>query len=234
MGTAGASVDDDRRSIHELARRFAGAFPLLSVPDQHLALALYRRLARGRAVEPAALAAAAGREPGEVEALLSGWPGLFRDDAGRITAFLGLSTAETVHRFEVDGSTLFTWCAWDALFLPRLLGATAQVVSACPVTGTPVHLTVAPHGVESVHPHETVVSFLMPAEEELRRHTTASFCHFVHFFASPPAAGEWLAQHPEAWTLDLAEAFALGAAVNEARYPDALGVSPAPDSRASP
>jgi alkylmercury lyase len=206
----------------DLASTFARAFPLLTPADQQLALILYRLLARGRAVAHAPLGVAAGRTTLEVAQTLAAWPGLMCDESGAVVGFLGLSVSETAHRFDVSGVTLYTWCAWDALFLPRLLNASACVASTCPATGAPVRLTVAPHGVASVHPPEVVVSFLLPEEAELRRHTTASFCHFVHFFASPEAARGWIARRPGAWLLTLDEAFALGRAVNEARYPDAL------------
>ncbi len=220
-GDAGTAAGSDGAK-RGLAARFARAFPPLASADQELALTLYRLLALGRAVPSARLADAMGRATPEVERTLAGWPGLIRDEAGAVIGFLGLSVGETAHRFEVDGVALYTWCAWDALFLPRLLNATARVVSACPATGAPVHLTVAPHGVASAYPAGVVVSFLLPDEAELRRHTTASFCHFVHFFASPEAARGWIARRPGTWLLTLDEAFALGRAVNEARYPDAL------------
>ena len=38
------------------------------------------------------------------------------------------------HRFEVAGRTLYTWCAWDSLFLPQILGQEAEVESTCPLT----------------------------------------------------------------------------------------------------
>lgn len=221
-------------SGHALAVRFVRAFPSLDPSDQRLALLLYRLLARGRAVELSALAAAAGRAATDVESRLAAWPGLVRDAAGAVTGFLGLSLAQTVHRFEVNGTVLFTWCAWDALFLPRLLGATARVVSACPVTAAPMRLTVGPEAVDTADPAGAMVSFLLPEEEELRRHTTTSFCRFVHFLASAAAAREWLAQRPGAWLLNLEEAFALGRAVNEGRYPDALGLRRAPESPGAP
>ena len=43
---------------------------------------------------------------------------------------------------------MHTWCAWDTLFLPALLGETAEVRSTCPVTGSVVELVVAPDAVK--------------------------------------------------------------------------------------
>ncbi len=38
--------------------------------------------------------------------------------------YWGLAIAETKHRLEVDGRALYTWCAWDSLFLPEILQRT--------------------------------------------------------------------------------------------------------------
>jgi alkylmercury lyase len=37
----------------------------------------------------------------------------------------------------------------------------------------------------------------------------AAFCNQVHFFSSADAAAPWLAEHPEATVLPVADAFAL-------------------------
>lgn len=48
-------------------------------------------------------------------------PGSIATTSGRIIGFLGLSLTETPHRLEVGDATLYAWCAWDALFLSRLI-----------------------------------------------------------------------------------------------------------------
>lgn len=53
-------------------------------------------------------------------------PGLARfDEEGRIVGMPGLSVLRTPHRFEVSGRHLYTWCAWDALFISRVIGTRA-------------------------------------------------------------------------------------------------------------
>ena len=54
-------------------------------------------------------------------------------------------------RFEVDGHTLSTWCAWDTLFIPEILGCSARVTSADPENGETVHLVVTPGRIEVGH-----------------------------------------------------------------------------------
>jgi alkylmercury lyase len=68
-----------------------------------------------------------------------------------------------------------------------------------------------------VRPAGTVLSFLAP-ERPFDADVVRSFCHFVHFFASEQAAGEWTARHPETFALSLEQGFTLGK-----RTPSRLG-----------
>jgi alkylmercury lyase len=161
-----------------------------------------------------------------VEQLLTAWPGVFFDDQ-QVIGFWGLTIRRLspTHRLEVDGRTLFAWCAWDTLFLPGILDATARVESACPTTGETISLLVSPYGVfQTSHP-EAVVSFLTP-EQDFDADVIQSFCHFVHFFTSPVAGEAWTAEHPGTFLLSLEDAFELGRRVNARNFPSELGRRP--------
>ena len=153
---------------------------------------------------------------------LEEWPGVFRDEEGRVVGFRGLAQPETPHRFEVNGARLHAWCAWDTLFLPALIGKTARVSSQCPVTGETISLTVAPDGVEALSPEGAVVSMLMPADG-FDADVIQSFCHHVHFFASREAGEQWIGEREgdDAFLLTVDEAFHLGELWNRHR----LGVT---------
>jgi alkylmercury lyase len=190
----------------------------LSADEQELALSIYRQLAVGAPVPLSAVAEALGRDEGEIVETLEQWPGVFRADDGRIVAFLGLALPEMAHRFRIDGRTLHTWCAWDALFLPTLIGQPAEVESQSPVSDEPVRLTVSPQRVEEVVPKETVVSMLAPTAD-FDDTVLMSFCHFVHFFPSAADAQPWLSEHTGTFLLTVDEAFELGRLTNAAKFP---------------
>ncbi|MEX2538533.1 MAG: organomercurial lyase [Actinomycetota bacterium] len=126
---------------------------------------------------------------------------------GRPVAVAAL--AETPHRFEIDGRTLYTWCAADPLFLAPLLGTSARVISRCPVTSEIVTLTVSEEGVFDIVPPGAVLSFIQPdgcfGDDVIER-----FCHYIHLFASQDAANTWVAEHAETFVLPIDEAFELG------------------------
>jgi alkylmercury lyase len=171
-----------------------------------LCCALLPLLAEGQPVAPQRLAAALGRPHPEVMAALRQLPGIEWDGHGDIVG-AGLTLRPTPHRFAVEGRTLYTWCALDALMFPSLLGQTAYVESPCRGTGTLVRVRVTPVGVEQVEPPEAMVSIVTPdAHPDVRR----VFCNDVHFFAAPEAAVAWLAEHPAATLVPVADAYQLG------------------------
>lgn len=169
---------------------------------------LLRLVSLGEPVTVADIAAACGRPVAEVQAALRQMPDTELDDAGRVVGW-GITQNPTPHRFEVDGRHLFTWCALDTLMFPALLGQAASVTSPCQATGEPVHVQVDvdPDRVSTVTPAEAVVSIVTPGETASIR---GAFCNQVHFFAKAGAAGPWLAEHPGASVLPVAEAFELG------------------------
>lgn len=204
--------------LQRLARVFVDGFSEMDGGEQRLARSVYRALTDGQPVEPRDAALAAGLEPARALASLRSWPTVFWDEAGRITGFLGLGTAPTRHRFEVDNGVAYTWCAWDALFVPQIIGAPARVTSRCPATEETISLVVRPDGIESVSPAEVVLSFLMPAAAQLGEQVTGSFCQFVHFLRPGRQSERWLGERPQLFEMSLERAFELGGLVNRERF----------------
>jgi alkylmercury lyase len=152
--------------------------------------------------------------------MIAKWHGVQRGADGAVTGFWGLTLSKTKHRFRINGRELHTWCAWDTLFLPPLLGVTAEVKSTCPAGDEPIRLRVGPRGVEAAHPETAVVSFLMPRESDIERNVIESFCCYIHFFVSIEAGKPWIARHPGAFLLSLADAWQIGVRKNSAQYRD--------------
>src|SRR6266545_1652704 len=215
-------TESDR--LEALATAVSKAGPEFDQEQQRIAIGLYRRLAEGSPAPTSDVASRVSVAPERVEELLRAWPSVYRDEDGGVIGFWGLTSRRLAptHRLEVEGLELFAWCAWDTLFLPGILGATARVHSTCPTTSETISLVVSPDGVvETSHP-EAVVSFLLP-ERDFDADVIQSFCHFVHFFASPEAGEAWTAEHPGTFLLSLEDAFELGRLVNALNFPYALG-----------
>ncbi len=191
----------------DLAQVLATTFP--GAEDAPLARALLRLLVRAEPVTDIELADTVGRRRQEIRAVLRSWPNVHRDERGRVVAFSGLSLSPTEHRFEVDGQRLFTWCAWDPLFLPSLLGAPASVESLCPITRARVQVRVTADGITHAEPADVWVSF-PPADATSTADIVRSFCCHVHFIAGQAAAEQWLRGNAGGRVLRLADAFEVG------------------------
>jgi alkylmercury lyase len=159
----------------------------------------------------------------EVRTILQTWLGVYYDDADRIVGYWGLALPKMSHLFEVNGKTLYTWCAWDGLFIPEILQSTARVESTCPVTGEKIRLTVAPDRVKQCTPRDTFVSFLTPEAARIRENVILNFCHYVYFFSSAEAGRKWSSENEGTFIVSLDEAFFLGQKKNKLQYRDLLG-----------
>ena len=206
-----------KMDLDDLATALGGASPKLDRTDQRLALNLYRALAEGRPVSVPALAQRCRLGETRVAETLAAWPGVFFDEAGSVVGFWGLALSKMPHGYVIGGRQLYTWCAWDTLFIPPILDQVAEVSSSCPVSGRAVSLTVGPEGVRRVEPPETVVSFLSPHSTWADDMIT-TFCHYVLFFASPEAGRQWVRERPGTFLLDLDDAFDVGRQFNALRF----------------
>lgn len=210
---------------------FPTEFLDLTVEDQRVSLQLYRLLAEGQPVSRERLSRAVNLSIHTTDTILRRWPAVYEDDLGRIVGYWGLGLPEMDHRFEVGGQRLYTWCAWDSLFIPQILQTTARVESTCPATGCNIRLTVTPRGVEHLAPAEVVMSFVVPDRSKLRQDVIQHFCHYVYFFSSAKVGEQWVTKHPSTVLLSIEEAFELGRKKNATQYRDLLKSLPIEQSR---
>src|SRR5215207_8883347 len=168
-------------------------------------------LARSKPASPEEIAAISAKSPEEVRAAIDRFPSAEWDEQGRVVG-LGMTLQLTPHRLELEGRTLFAWCALDALLFPILLGRPASIESPCRGTGDAVHIEVTSAGIEAVEPPSAVVSIV--AARDLANCRRVS-CDNTHFLSSPEAASRWLEKHPEATILSVEDAFRLGRLIAE-------------------
>lgn len=166
-------------------------------------------LAEGRPVTSEALVGATGWSAEQVAAYLENARATGVEVEDGAIVGLALTLRPTGHRFRVRGNDLYTWCGFDALFLPIMLGEPAEVVSTCPVTGAEIALRVEPDGTVSAATPETVVVGIV-GEEVIACGEAAgpgsAICTQMPLFASRPAGERWLPDHPGVAIVDLAEA----------------------------
>jgi alkylmercury lyase len=203
-------------NIDARIRQLGELFFELDQPGREIALAIYRRLSAAERPSISDLAADTRLDEAAIAAQIETWPGVFRDDEGRIIGFWG-SSVEPVseHRITVDGVTTYTWCAWDALFIPIILERAATVRSVVPGSDEPVELVVAADGT-AASTADVYLSFVLPDDDFCDKGIVSNFCHFIFFFNDRASAEDWTRDRERTFVLPLAQAVA--AARHKIRY----------------
>jgi len=202
-------------SLERLARQLAEG---LRGDHDVICRALVRLLAEGHPVAPEHLATELHMTVEQVAEVLAGLADLEVDQKGNVVGW-GLSFTPTPHGFRMNGQQFYTWCALDALTYPALLQVVASVESSCPVSGTPVTLSITPAGVHDLVPASAVISVVIPVQGSACDGDRGSFCSQSLFFRSRRDALLWQGTSPTVRLLSVVEAFQVGRLVARYRYP---------------
>jgi alkylmercury lyase len=148
---------------------------------------------------------------------------VFQDDQDHVVGFSGLTIAEMPpHRIRHDGVDLYAWCAYDPLFLARIIGD-LDVATQDPSTGDSITYRIARDGRVSDPSHpDAVLSFLRP-DRHWGDDVLTSFCHYVLHFAGPDSARRWAAEHPGTFIISLDDALELARRQTARTFGKALG-----------
>ena len=188
----------------------------LQCEQEDLCLPILYQVSRGKPLERAALAASLQMDQEELKQRLLHLPDTEFDQQGNVVGW-GVTLVPTRHRFEIDGKSLYTWCAFDTVLFPPSLHAEARVQSTCTVTGHPITFVATLEGtIKNLTPASSVMSLIIPTERS--ECVRANFCEQSLFFESEQAASTWLATHPEVILLSIEEAAAVGQAVAASRF----------------
>lgn len=208
----GTEIGKEVPTVQELADAIAANTVDITNQERRIAVSLYDLLAKGDPVTPTALAARSSVPEAVVLATLEGWPGVFRDDEGRVVGFWGLAIPEMPQRFQAEGGKpIHAWCALDPFLIVPVIGRPARVESTDPVTGEKISMTVTPEGVEDVSPASAAVSFLVPDKTKpFDQDVILNFCNYVLNFASPESAERWASERDGIAVLPVRDAFQVG------------------------
>ncbi len=210
-----------QEDLHALVESFAQMGAEDDESSERLEVEIYRQLADGRPVSALSLAESLGRKPDDVtealRELASSYIGF--DDQDRVIEWAGFGLDGGNNRFLVRGSPMYAWCAWDALFVPTVIGEIAKVEATDPETGTSLSLSVTPDGVENADPSSMVMTFALPGMEAFPDFENFSFQRTTFFFESKTSALNWLDKNPGPAMISLEEGFAIGGIALRAWFP---------------
>lgn len=218
-GQGGSAIDTHAAFIEYLMRR------LLAVNTsemQMLSVTLYRLLGRGAPVVREQLDAACGISGERTTQLLSEFPPttVAFDKREAIIAFGGISLTPTHHRFVTKEVELYTWCVFDALFLPEILGQSATLITRCPSSGAELTIELAPGEVRAARPSGCVMSIVTPDDKACCENLRTAFCDHVNLFRDKQTFRLWSQGRHDVGCVTLQEAQLFARRRNVLRYPD--------------
>jgi alkylmercury lyase len=217
---------DRSKSKHEKGRKPMHHPPLETIVERLLAharceqdelcLPILHQVTQGKPLTKTMLSASLRMSQNELEQHLAQAADMEFDQQGTLVGW-GVTMIPTRHGFQMNGKSLFTWCAFDTVLFPPALGETAQIQSTCPVTGQPMTFVATPGGaVLDLTPSSAVLSLILPAERD--ECVRATFCEQSLLFWSQQAAISWLPAHPGALLLSIEEAALVGRVVATTRF----------------
>jgi alkylmercury lyase len=233
MNRATREIPDNTMSAEQAAhwhdghRAFADYLkrrvPTENTPElQLLSITLYKLLGRGAPVALGQLGIACGLSKEKIEKLLLEFPAAyvgFQDD-GKIIACGGLSLVPTHHRFDTQEAGLYTWCVFDALFLPEILGNPATLVTHCPASGVELTVELASGEVRSASPSGCVMSIVTPDSRACCDNLRTAFCDHVNLFKDEQTFMAWSRGRRGVGSVTLQQAQMFARQRNAWRFPD--------------
>ena len=129
------------------------------------------------------------------------------DQERRISGIVGLTLDLTRHRIELEGTELFTWCAFDAIGIPAALRSDAAVSTVCRQCGEPIEVEIR-GGLTSGH---SPVRGWLPTMDQCAN-VRNDFCPDANLFCSIEHLNAWRnrAGMPDGLVMDLDALIELG------------------------
>ena len=187
-----------------------------------MGVTLCRLLSGGTAVTREQLGVACGFSQEQLGQLLKKLPAtaLELDARGAVVGFGGLSLRPTRHQLITGEVELHTWCVFDALFLPEILGKPAILVTHCPSSGAELTVELSPGGVRAARPKDSVMSIVGPDRQACCDNLRKAFCDKVNLFQDEPTFTAWSRGRKDMGCVTLEEAQLFARQRNALRYPD--------------
>ncbi len=189
---------------------------------QAASLAIYRALAKGPPVNLETIAIRLGLTRAALDRALALLPNktIDYDHSGNIVGFVGFSLKPSNHSLFIGTKEFYTWCVFDALFLPSLLQTNARLVTICPATNKKIEVNLTSHTVLDASPPSAVVSLVATNAEACCNDIRAVFCNHVNLFHNHGAFEKWAVGKENIIGVPLKEAFSMAQQRNHWRYPD--------------
>ena len=212
---------NNQNQLNDLLNLLPDQFINLPENKKELALEIYRRLGKGQPVSLDDLLADKEISLEEAKEFLDSSGGVFYNDDGDIVGFWGIAVQKMAHKIITDQQTIYGWCAWDALFIPQLLGEAATIESLSP-TKEIIKLKLSEQGDVLEGSENIMVSFIEPDAGKMMENVVANFCHYIFLFKDKSSGEQWVKEHEGTYLLPLQDVINLSKEKNLRQFGNLL------------
>jgi alkylmercury lyase len=196
-------------SLQSTVEQLLELLPNLNVEERQISKFLYQKLSLGRPVSIESIADEFHKSIQEIQVLLKQMAYVEYSATGEISAYRGVTLNQTRHYLFHNNFKIYTWCAFDTLFLADLLVEPVSIASNCPTCGKRIAFDVNDRNITSSKESDTVMSFIIPDKVDYCENLQNAFCCKVHFFCNQQCGSEWVNLSHEISFFDLAESLVI-------------------------
>jgi len=196
-------------NLQSTVQQLQKLLPNLKKEERQISKFLYQKLALGNSVPIETIANELQIPIQDIQVHLKQMAYVEYSATGEISAYRGVTLNQTKHCIFHNNVKIYTWCAFDTLFLADLLVEPVSISSNCPVCGKAIACKVTDRNLTSSKDSDTVMSFIIPNKVDYCEDLQNAFCCKVHFFCNEKCGSEWINLSPEVDFFDLSESLVI-------------------------
>jgi alkylmercury lyase len=196
-------------SLQSTIEQLQKLLPNLKKEERQISKFLYQKLALGRSVPIETIANELQKPIQDIQDHLKQMAYVEYSAASEISAYRGVTLNQTKHNVFHNNSKIYTWCAFDTLFLADLLAKPVSISSNCPTCFKAIACKVTDHDLTNFKSTDIVMSFIIPNKVDICEDLQNAFCCKVHFFCNEQCGSEWINLSSEIGFFDLADSLVI-------------------------
>ena len=196
-------------SLQSTVEQLQNLLPNLNKEECQISKFLYQKLALGRSVPIETIASELQKPIQEIQDHLKQMTYIEYNRTSEISAYRGVTLNQTQHYVFHNNSKIYTWCAFDTLFLADLLVEPVGISSNCPTCRKVIAFKVTDRDLTNLKDSDIVMSFIIPNKVDYCENLQNAFCCKVHFFCNEQCGHEWINLSVEIGFFDLSESLVI-------------------------
>ena len=196
-------------NLQSTIEQLRNLLPDLKTEERQISKILYQKLALGKSVSIETISNELQKSIQDIQDYLNQMEYVEYNVTNEISAYRGVTLRQTTHCVFHNAFKVFTWCAFDTLFLADLLDKPVKITSNCPTCNKAITINKPDRDHKSLKETNTVMSFIIPDKVDYCEDLQSAFCCKVHFFCNGQCGSEWINLSSEIGFFNLEESIVI-------------------------